>query len=117
MTLTRTLLPAATAAFLLAGCASIIPGDRTIFSPAGQTLQVVAANGASSRMNFRQDGVVTATFGSRSIDGRWELSGEDLCFNWGDAPRECWPMQGPFVRGRTQTITSTRGNIVRVTRL
>ena len=45
------------------------------------------------------------------------MSGQDLCFNWGSAPRECWPMQGPFVRGRTQTITSTRGNRVQVTRL
>ncbi|MFN3725635.1 MAG: hypothetical protein ACK4SZ_04945 [Allosphingosinicella sp.] len=111
------LVPAAAAAMLLAGCATLVPGDRTAFSPVGQTLQVVAANGASSRMSFRQDGVVTASFGSRSITGRWEMSGEDLCFNWGNAPRECWPLQGPFVRGRTQTITSTRGNRVQVTRL
>lgn len=116
MTLTR-LLSAAATAILLAGCASIVPGGRSAFNPAGQTLQVVAANGASSRMSFRDNGTVTASFGSRSIEGRWELAGDNLCFNWGNAPRECWPMQGPLVRGRTQTITSTRGNTVRVTRL
>jgi len=117
MTLTKSLVPVAVSAFLLAGCATILPGDRTAYSPVGQTLNVVAANGAASRMTFRQDGVVTATFGSRSINGRWEMSGDDLCFVWGTAPRECWPMEGPFVRGRTQTLTSTRGNVVRVTRL
>ncbi len=111
------LVPAAAAAMLLAGCATLVPGDRTSFSPAGQTLRVDAANGASSRMTFRHDGVVTARFGSQSVNGRWEMSGPDLCFNWGNAPRECWPMQGPFVRGRTQTITSSRGNRVQVTRL
>ena len=117
MPLASRLIPVAAAATLLAGCATLVPGDRTAFSPVGQTLQVVAANGASSRMSFRQDGIVTASFGSRSINGRWQMSGGDLCFNWGEAPRECWPLQGPFVRGRTQTITSTRGNRVQVTRL
>ncbi|WP_166042485.1 hypothetical protein [Sphingosinicella sp. YJ22] len=111
------LVSAAAAALLLAGCATLLPDDRTAFSPAGQTLRVDAANGASSRMSFRQDGVVVASFGSQSVNGRWEMSGQDLCFNWGNAPRECWPLQGPFVRGRTQTITSTRGNRVQVTRL
>ncbi|HEY0326862.1 MAG TPA: hypothetical protein VGC46_12925 [Allosphingosinicella sp.] len=111
------LVPVAAAAMLLAGCATMIPGDRAAFSPVGQTLQVVAANGAASRMTFRQNGVVSASFGSQSVNGRWEMSGQDLCFNWGNAPRECWPMQGPFVRGRTQTIVSTRGNRVQVTRL
>lgn len=111
------LVPAAAAAMLLAGCATLVPGNRTAFSPVGQTLQVIAANGASSRMSFRPDGIVTANFGSQAVNGRWEMSGQDLCFNWGSAPRECWPMQGPFVRGRTQTITSTRGNRVQVTRL
>lgn len=116
MTLARSLVPIAAAATLLAGCSTVVPGGSA-FSPAGQTLQVIAANGASSRMTFRGDGVVTASFGSQSINGRWEMSGGDLCFNWGNAPRECWPMQGPFVRGRTQTIMSTRGNRVQVTRL
>ena len=111
------LLPAAAAAILLSGCATLLPDDRAAFSPVGQTLRVDAANGASSRMSFRPDGVVVASFGSQSVNGRWEMSGQDLCFNWGNAPRECWPLQGPFVRGRTQTITSTRGNRVQVTRL
>lgn len=117
MTLAKSVFPAIAAATLLAGCATVVPGGSSAFSPVGQTLQVVAANGASSRMSFRPNGVVTASFGSQSIAGRWEMSGENLCFNWGNAPRECWPLQGPLVRGRTQTITSTRGNRVQVTRL
>ena len=52
-------------AMLLAGCATLVPGDRAVFSPVGQTLQVVAANGAASRMAFRPDGVVIASFGSQ----------------------------------------------------
>ena len=113
----RPFLSIAFASLLVTGCATIIPRDETALSPIGQTLQVVAANGATSRMTFRPNGIVTATFNNRSIDGRWEMSGNDLCFNWGAAPRECWPLQGRLVRGRTQTFTSSRGNIVRVTRL
>jgi hypothetical protein len=79
-------------------------------------LQVIAAGG-ESRMQFRPDGRVVAAFGERSVTGSWELEGDNLCFIWGSAPRECWPYRGGFQRGRTVTVTSTRGNVVQVTRL
>ncbi len=113
----RPLLLIASAALMVAGCASIVPRSRANVSPVGQTLQVVAANGQASRMQFRSDGRVVAAFGERSVTGNWALEGDDLCFQWGSAARECWPYRGGFERGRTVTVTSTRGNVIRVTRL
>lgn len=104
-------------AFLVGGCSTILPRDRTSVSPAGQTLQVVAANGATSRMQFRPNGQVVAAFGDRSVTGEWNLQQDGLCFRWGNSAVECWPYARPFERGRTVTVTSTRGNTVRVTRL
>ena len=115
---TRRLLPLAPLTLLLAGCATFGVGDRqmTSYSPAGQALRVVAANGAASFMQFRPDGVVTAQFNSRQIAGRWNLEGRNLCFQWPGATRECWPYYGPFPRNRPVSITSSRGNTVQVTR-
>ena len=113
----HSLLATASAGLLLSGCASIIPRDRGPVSPIGQTLQVIAANGAESRMQFRSDGRVVAAFGERSLTGNWEMEGDNLCFRWGAAPRECWPYRGGFQQGRTVSVTSDRGNVVRVTRL
>jgi len=102
---------------LIAGCASLVPRTTADLNPSGQTLQVTAANGAVSRMQFRPNGQVVAAFGERSITGQWNLQEEGLCFRWGSAAVECWPYNAPFPRGQTVTITSTRGNVVRVTRL
>lgn len=102
---------------LVAGCSTLVPRTADHNSPAGQTLRVIAADGAESRMQFREDGRVIAAFGSRSVQGQWNLQEEGLCFRWGTAPVECWPYSRPFERGRTVTVTSTRGNVVRVTRL
>jgi hypothetical protein len=110
----RLVLIAATA---LAGCSTILPPGRGPLTPAGQTLRVVAANGAQSRMHFGDGGRVTASVGDRSLEGEWNLQEEGLCFRWGSAPVECWPYLRPFERGRTVTVTSTRGNVVRVTAL
>ena len=100
---------------LVAGCATI---PRTPdLNPAGQTLQVVAANGAVSRMQFRPNGQVVAAFGQSSITGEWNIQDEGLCFRWPGAAVECWPYTRPFQRGQTVTVTSTRGNVVRVTRI
>jgi hypothetical protein len=105
---------------LAAGCASLGLDDRADIppglSPVGQTLNVRAANGAVSRMTFREDGTVTARFGERAIQGEWQIQEAGLCFRWGRAPVECWPYTRPFPRGRTVAVTSTRGNVVRVTR-
>lgn len=113
----RTQLALLTAPFLLAGCATLGIDDDRAFSPAGQSLRVVAANGATSQMSFRQDGTVTARFNNREIAGRWSLRGDNLCFEWAGAARECWPYPAPFPRGRTVNVRSDRGNTVRVTAL
>jgi hypothetical protein len=114
----RPLLAFAPVALLLAGCSTLGVGDRQPrnFSPAGQALRVVAANGAASFMQFRPDGTVTARFNNSEIAGRWALQGSNLCFEWARSARECWPYAGPFPRGRTVSVTSSRGNIVQVTR-
>jgi hypothetical protein len=101
----------------VAGCSTILPAGRGPLSPAGQTLRVIAANGAESRLHFGGDGRVTARVAERAIDGQWNVQQEGLCFRWGNAPVECWPYLRPFERGRTVTVTSTRGNVVRVTAL
>ena len=109
---------AAPAALALAvsGCATLRGGpngDELV----GRTLQVEAANGQVSRMGFREDASVRAVFGSRSVTGRWQVRGDELCFWWGNAPRECWPYPAPFERGRSRSLTSDRGNRVTVTLL
>ena len=106
------------ASLLLAGCATLGVGDRGAprFTPAGQALRVVAGNGAASFMQFRNNGTVTARFNNREIAGQWGLQGNNLCFQWPRAPRECWPYSAPFLRGRPVSIVSDRGNRVQVTR-
>ena len=108
---------ASACSILLAGCSTILPRGSDNLSPAGQTLRVIAANGAESRMQFRSDGRVIAAFGERSVTGQWTMQDEGLCFRWGSAAVECWPYDRPFERGRTVTVTSTRGNVVQITRL
>jgi hypothetical protein len=105
------------AAAALSACSTILPAGRGPLSPAGQTLRVIAANGAESRMRFGSDGRVTATFGDRAIQGEWNVQQEGLCFRWTGAEIECWPYVEPFRRGETKTVTSTRGNVVQVTAL
>ena len=109
---------------LLAGC-SIIPPDRRATArpmPAslgaelvGRALRVEAGANGVSTMHFRQDGTVRAAFGGRSVDGSWAVANARLCFSWAGTSRECWPYTAPFIRGEARTITSDRGNVVRVT--
>jgi hypothetical protein len=116
---TRLVLPLGAAA-LLASCSVIPGGDRDRRPPpgpefAGRSMTVVAANGQASTLRFGRDGGVVAEFGDRETQGRWALERRKLCFTWGGSYRECWPYAQPFERGRTRTITSDRGNVVRVT--
>ena len=102
---------------LIAACATVVPRTAVNLNPAGQTLRVVAAGGTESQMQFRPNGEVVAAANGRSFTGQWSLQQEGLCFRWGTAPVECWPYSQPFERGRPVTITSTRGNVVQVTRI
>jgi hypothetical protein len=118
----RLLLPLASA-LLLAGCGTlgIGGGDRDDRrgppAPefAGRSIEVVAASGQTTRLAFRRDGRVVAHFNGRETEGRWALERRRLCFTWAGNFRECWPYRTRFERGRTRTITSDRGNVVRVT--
>lgn len=100
----------------VSGCSTLVPRTADI-GPSGQTLRVIAAGGGESRMHFRSDGQVTATFDGGSLTGEWNMQDEGLCFRWPQTEVECWPYANGFARGRTVTVTSTRGNTVRVTRL
>jgi hypothetical protein len=68
-------------------------------------------------MQFRSNGQVVASANGRSFTGNWNVQEDGLCFRWGTAPIECWPHAGRSSAGRTVTITSTRGNVVQVTRI
>ncbi|TMJ12215.1 MAG: hypothetical protein E6G94_14190 [Alphaproteobacteria bacterium] len=101
---------------MLAGCATIVPGGRMPGSElVGRSLRVETANGQTSTLNLQPEGRVEAQFGERHVAGLWRAEDERLCFVWGGNFEECWPHDRPFRRGRTETITSSRGNVVRVT--
>lgn len=99
---------------LMAGCATLGlggPGGEL----AGETLRMETARGQTSYLRFQGDGTVRAAFGENVATGRWEILNRNLCFYWTGAPRECWPYAAPLRPGETRTITSDRGNVVRVT--
>ena len=102
---------------LISACATVLPNTQPGAELAGQSLRVQTSRGDVSTLQFREDGAVRALFGERELIGRWELTDGRLCFFWGQAPRECWPYRGAFRRGQTVSVTSDRGNVVRVTRL
>lgn len=102
---------------LISACATLLPGSRPGAELAGQSLRVQTSRGQVSTLQFRRDGAVRALFGDKELIGRWEVVNEQLCFFWGQAPRECWAYRAPFPRGQTVGLTSDRGNAVRVTRL
>jgi predicted small secreted protein len=112
----RLLAPALAGALLLTGCATLRGGGQGQ-DLAGRTLRMETARGQVTTLRFGDRGAVRADFGQRSLDGRWTIERRRLCFYWPRAPRECWPYREPFERGRTRTITSDRGNVVRVTML
>lgn len=111
---------------LASSACSVIPPGRRAAPPVqaapgaelyGQTLRVEAANGGISTLRFSPDGTVQAAFGERTVNGTWTVAGQRLCFAWGNTSRECWPYAAHFRRGETVTVTSERGNVVRVTLL
>ena len=111
------ILPAALCGLiLLSGCATI-RGERSGSELVGRTLSMQTPRGEVTTLRFRSNGTVRATFARGSIVGRWQAEDGRLCFLWSGAPRECWPYSEPFVRGRTRTISSDRGNVLQVTML
>ena len=109
---------------LLCACNTLVPpsprADRMAARPAGaelvgQSLRLETAAGQVSTLRFGENGMVRAQFGSQEISGSWVATGTQLCFAWAGNSRECWPYSRPLVRGETVTLTSDRGNVVRVT--
>jgi hypothetical protein len=99
----------------LAACVGPGRGDR---GPefVGRPLRVEAANGALSTLFLRPDGSVEARFNGNATEGRWEFREGMLCYFWKNGSyRECWPHEAPFEPGRTETVRSDRGNVVKVT--
>ena len=110
----RTLSPLLLLA-VVAGCASGRDDRRAGPEFAGRNMRVETAAGQVSKLSFRRDGRVEARFDGRETKGTWALERRRLCFTWAGSFRECWPYRRPFVVGRTTTITSDRGNVVKVT--
>jgi hypothetical protein len=104
-------------AILVSGCASIFPrGGRPGSELVGQALRLQTSRGQVSTLQFRNGGIVRALFGKQELLGRWQVERERLCFFWSGAPRECWPYAHAFTKDLTVSVTSDRGNVVRVTR-
>lgn len=110
------------AAALLSACSTLVPPSSVspvTMAPGaeliGQTVRLETAGGQVSNLHFAGNGVVHAQFGEQQVTGNWVANDSRLCFAWTGAPRECWPYTAPFPRGETVTLTSDRGNQVRVT--
>jgi hypothetical protein len=105
---------------LLAGCTTLGLGGRQPGAELiGRSASLVSGNGQRSTLTFGQGGRVNAAFARGRSSGRWWVRERQLCFEWAGqaATRECWPYRQPFRTGQTRTLTSTRGNVVRVTLL
>lgn len=112
MTRTRLLLPlVATAA--LAGC--VTPREGRLPEFVGRPISVEAANGQLTTLLLHPDGTVEARYNGKTTAGRWDFRDGNLCYTWGGNFRECWRHEQPFVRGRSETVRSDRGNVVKVT--
>jgi hypothetical protein len=102
---------AATAA--LAGC--VTPREGRMPEFVGRPISVQAASGQVSTLFLRPDGSVEARYNGKSTIGQWEFGDGNLCYIWSGNYRECWPHTAPFIPGRTETVRSDRGNVVKVT--
>ena len=69
-------------------------------------------------LTFHSDGSVDNLVHSNKMvaHGRWWVVRNQLCINWSGTHRpECWPYPTAWVPGQTLTLTSDRGNTVKVT--
>ena len=111
------------AAVLLSACSTIVPPSPSTALPmsaagselVGQTRRLETAAGQASTLHFAENGVVHAQFGSQSVQGNWVANNGQICFSWAGTSRECWPYTAHFARGQAVSLTSDRGNQVRVT--
>jgi hypothetical protein len=111
----RKLLIAVAVVAGLGGCVTPRGGPLPEF--VGRPIRVETASGQASTLFLRPDGTVEARFGEQRTSGSWDFRDGNLCYTWGGNFRECWPHTAPFYPGRTETVRSDRGNVVRVTLL
>lgn len=101
---------------LIGGCATIFGDGRRAGSElVGRSARLEPARGQASSLYFNADGSVLSVFGRHQASGRWWIRKKRLCFLWAGKVQECWPYAIPLQTGRTRTIISDRGNVVRVT--
>lgn len=82
----------------------------------GRTARVELADGRTIFVTHRVDGTARMTGDQmKDIEGRWSVSNGQLCFDWPDQPRECWPYAGPLEPGEPVKSTSDRGQIITTT--
>jgi hypothetical protein len=111
--MTRKLLLPLAATAALAGC--VTPREGRMPEFVGRPISVQAASGQVTTLLLHPDGTVEARYNGKTTAGRWAFGDGNLCYTWNGTYRECWPHTAPFLRGRTETITSDRGNVVKVT--
>ena len=118
----KLLVPALMSAALLGACTaipSVEPQPVAALQPGAELMdrqvRLETAAGQTSMLHFAPDGKVHAQFGERQVTGNWVATNGQLCFSWAGTSRECWPYAQPLVPGQTVSLTSDRGNVVRVT--
>ena len=83
----------------------------------GRTVDIVTQDGLENRVNFQPGGEMEILIDESGpvIDGVWGYRGEDtICVSFAPRGEECWPYE-PMAVGETQTVTSNRGQSLRVT--
>jgi len=81
----------------------------------GRTARVESADGRIIYVTHNPDGTARMTGGGLDMSGRWSVANGQLCFDWGNQPRECWPYAGPLQPGIPVRSTSDRGQIITTT--
>ncbi len=83
----------------------------------GRTVDIVTQDGLENRINFQPGGEMEILIqeGGPIVDGVWGFRDEDtVCVAFAPRGEECWPYE-PMMVGETQTVTSNRGQTLRVT--
>ncbi len=83
----------------------------------GRTVDIVTEDGIENRINFRPGGEMEILVGEGGhvVEGVWGYQNEDtICVAFAPRGEECWPYE-PMAIGETQTVTSNRGQTLRVT--
>jgi hypothetical protein len=109
----RRLLPPLLATAALAGC--VTPREGRLPEFVGRPLAVQAANGQVTTLMLFPDGRVEARFDGKTRAAHWDFADGNLCYRWTETYRECWRHTQPFRSGRTETIRSDHGHVVKVT--